>query len=82
MTISSGTYNTMVETITETNNEHGDCIKVVSEQASTTGAKAAGIGDIDMDMEGNYTLTMDYEYLETTSKPAYDFMTGNNGFIK
>lgn len=82
MTISSGTYNTMVETITETNNEHGDCIKVVSEQASTTGAKAAGIGDIDTDMDGNYTLTMDYEYLETTSKPAYDFMTGNNGFIK
>lgn len=77
--------NSMTQTITKTNNEHGDCIKVVSEESNTTnttGAKAAGIGDIDTDMDGNYTLTMDYEYLETTSKPAYDFMTGNNGFIK
>ena len=82
MNFASGTYDQMVQTITETYNEQGDCTKIVSEEANTTGAKAAGIGDINTDKEGNYTLTMDYEYLETTSKPAYDFMTGNNGFIK
>ena len=50
----------MSSTITNTNNEHGDCIKTVSEGTTAEGLPFADEEDTDLDL--NQTMTFDYEY--------------------
>lgn len=58
MTMDMMGQNVMSSTITNTNNEHGDCIKTVSEGTTAEGLPFADEEDLDL----NQTMTFDYEY--------------------
>ena len=60
MTMDMMGQNVMSSTITNTNNEHGDCIKTVSEGTTAEGLPFADKEDADLDL--NQTMTFDYEY--------------------
>ena len=60
MTMDMMGQNVMSSTITNTNNEHGDCIKTVSEGTTAEGLPFADEEDADLDL--NQTMTFDYEY--------------------
>ena len=60
MTMDMMGKNVMSSTITNTNNEHGDCIKTVSEGTTAESLSFADEEDADLDL--NQTMTFDYEY--------------------
>ena len=81
VSLSAGTTESMSESIVQTNNELGDCIRIETTETGDTGT--LGIVDSSDDLTDIASvITMDYEYLETTSKPAYDFISSDNGYLK
>lgn len=59
---------TMGETITATNNEYGDCVRVETTEIGGGEASTQALGDINIDdVDMNQVITMDYEYLSTST---------------
>lgn len=58
---------TMGQTITATNNEYGDCVRVETAEIGDSEETTQALGDVDIDdIDLNQVITMDYEYLTTS----------------
>lgn len=76
----TGDKETMSQTVLQAFNEFGDCTRI--ETTETDATETLGITDVSTELPEKTVTTMDYEYLETTSKPANDFTSSDYGFIK